>query len=511
MSPPTLRRYRAERLLRQEFEGLRGRVIATVRGRLGASGARLDRSDLDACYAQAWQGLYAAVLDGQEIANPTGWLTLVTFRRAIEELRAHGRVHRGDGQPGHGASEPGPRVAPAIDGAEEPDFAAELDDRIRLRQLFEGLRGRLSAREREAAALCYMQGLSRSQAAARMGISEARMRKLMDGQGAGRPGVAGKVGELAETIRTGGWCEEQGSLMRGLAYGILDPNGERYRLALIHRSECPACRAYVVSLRGLAVVLPPVLLPWGVGAGALVHAGVAAHAGVGVGAHPGAGAQAGVGGGSGAGTQAGVGIGGALSAPGAGSVGGAAGGSWLLAGGPLGGKLAVGCLIAVGVGAGCVALTDAPHPPRAPVHGRHSALAARTDAPTGAYGAAGASLTENRLAADVPGARSPGAPAHGGLVSAPRLTPAEKAVREFGPERGSAGVAPAPASSVRRQAPAARLASSSPERLTAVGSSAGGSTSGGASATTAGPSAKRSSAGGTGGGTSPAEREFGIG
>lgn len=42
------------------------------------------------------------------------------------------------------------------------------------------------------------------------------------------------MGELSDTIRGGGWCEEQGSLMRGLAYGILDPNGERYRLALIH-------------------------------------------------------------------------------------------------------------------------------------------------------------------------------------------------------------------------------------------------------------------------------------
>ena len=104
------------------------------------------------------------------------------------------------------------------------------------------------------------------------------MRKLMDGQGAGRPGVAGKVGRLVETIRDGGWCEEQGSLMRGLAYGILDPDGERYRLALIHRSECPACRAYVVSLRGLAAALPPVLLPWGLGAGALARAGGHAHA-----------------------------------------------------------------------------------------------------------------------------------------------------------------------------------------------------------------------------------------
>ncbi|MFI4977970.1 MAG: hypothetical protein ACHQC8_04740 [Solirubrobacterales bacterium] len=74
MSPLTLRRYRAERLLRQEFEGLRGRVMATVRRRLRASGVSLDASDLEACYAQAWQGLYTAVLEGQEIANPTGWL-----------------------------------------------------------------------------------------------------------------------------------------------------------------------------------------------------------------------------------------------------------------------------------------------------------------------------------------------------------------------------------------------------------------------------------------------------
>ena len=124
-----------------------------------------------------------------------------------------------------------------------------------------GMRGRLNAREREAAALCYLQGLSRAEAAARMGVSEARMRKLMEGRGPGRPGVAGKVGALVETIRGGGWCEEQGSLMRALAYGILDPDGERYRLALAHRGECPACRAYVVSLRGLAAALPPVLLP----------------------------------------------------------------------------------------------------------------------------------------------------------------------------------------------------------------------------------------------------------
>src|SRR5205807_7521463 len=171
---------------------------------------------------------------------------LVTFRRAIEEHRARARVvSAGDG--------------PELGRAEERDLAAELDDRIRLRQLFEGLRGRLSARELQAATLCYLHGLTRAEAAARMGVSEARMRKLMEGKGARHPGVASKVGALVEAIRGGGWCAEQASLMRGYAYGVLDPQGERYRIARVHREQCPACRAYVSSLRGLAAALPPVL------------------------------------------------------------------------------------------------------------------------------------------------------------------------------------------------------------------------------------------------------------
>src|ERR1700685_1576992 len=88
MRPSTLRRYRAERRLRQDFEGLRGEVVATVRGRLRARGVSLDESDLDACYAQAWQGLYAAMVAGETIASLTGWLVLVTFRRALDEHRS---------------------------------------------------------------------------------------------------------------------------------------------------------------------------------------------------------------------------------------------------------------------------------------------------------------------------------------------------------------------------------------------------------------------------------------
>jgi DNA-directed RNA polymerase specialized sigma24 family protein len=348
MSPLSLRRHRAERLLREEFEGLRERVLAGVHGRLRANGASLDRDDLEACYAAAWQGLYAAVLDGQEIANPTGWLVLVTFRRAIEEQRERARVRCGSELSLGGSSELYGPAAPRTEtaGAAEADFAAELDDRLRLRQLFEGLRGRLDAREREAATLCYLQGLSRSEAAARMGVSEARMRKLMEGRGPGRPGVAGKVGALVASIRDGEWCEEQGSLMRALAYGILDPDGERYWLALMHHGQCPACRAYVVSLRCLAAALPPVLLPWGVGAAALARAGEGLHTGgAAIGASGGTARSgaAGAGGGAPSGGTAGGGTagggtagGGALAASGAAGAagaGGAAGGGWLVGAG----------------------------------------------------------------------------------------------------------------------------------------------------------------------------------
>ena len=92
MSPRTLRRYRADRLLRAEFEQLRASVLGGVSARLRAAGVRLDAGDLDACYAQAWQGLYASVLDGCDIASPEAWLVRVAYRRAIDEHRALRRL-----------------------------------------------------------------------------------------------------------------------------------------------------------------------------------------------------------------------------------------------------------------------------------------------------------------------------------------------------------------------------------------------------------------------------------
>jgi RNA polymerase sigma factor (sigma-70 family) len=275
MSPSPLSRYRAERLLRKDFAGLRTRVLAVVRSRLRGKGIALDPADLEACYAQAWHGLYATVLEGDVVVeNPAAWLVVVTFRRAVDEHRSASRAGTVEGVDiGSFRS---------FSDARAPDLAAELDDRTRLRQVFEALRTRLSARECEAASLCYLQGLSRAEAAERMGLSEARMRKLMEGGGAARPGVAGKVGDLLDTIEAGGWCERQSSLMRAYAFGILDPGGERHALAVAHCRECPACRAHVASLRGLASVLPLPLLPRPALGGGTSKAGAAAKASGGV-------------------------------------------------------------------------------------------------------------------------------------------------------------------------------------------------------------------------------------
>ena len=156
-------------------------------------------------------------------------------------------------------------------------------------------------------------------------------------------------------------------------------------------------------------------LPGGIGAGILARLAEGAHAGgaagtAGVGGIAGAGSGAGngagggmSGGGAGAGVQAGRGIGGALSASGAAGAGGAAGGGWLLGAGPLGAKLAVGCLLALGVGAGCVAL-DAGHLVHGTRHRHHTA----SRLPASALATASGADRLSDLTAGVGGALVPG-------------------------------------------------------------------------------------------------------
>ncbi len=447
MSPVGVRRWRAERMLRRDFEALSSSVLAAVRRRMRASGAGVSQIDLEACYALAWQGLYAAILEGQEIANPAGWLVVVTHRRAVDELRALTRARR--------AGVPRP--------SEDPDLAGELDERARLRQLLEGLKARLSPREREAAALCYLQGLTRAEAAAQMGLSERAFRKLMEGRGPGRPGVATKMGTLVETVDEGRWCEQQGSLMRAFAYGILDRRGERYARAREHSGDCPACRAYVASLRGLAAILPPALLPSVLRAGARAHLFAGGGA---VGAHAGAAGAGSTGTAGAGGTGVAVGAGAAPGTVGAGAAAvGTGGGGWLLAGGSISAKLAAGCLLALGVGAGCIGIAAGSH-----AHARRPRPRLAAQLAKARPAAASVSLAPAQGAAA--GAPEGGSVAASSAAAASYSTPQARAEREFGLERAQGS--PTAAESGGRSHDRAQAASAHSQSV-AAGETAGGS------------------------------------
>jgi len=275
-----------ERVMEREYEQLRRPTVAAVRARLAGQRIRFDDTDLDAFYNQAWHGLYEQLVRGEQVENHAGFLVQAAYRRSIDELR---RQH-----PDRQADDVDPDVT-----SQEVDLAQTLDDRRRLTGLMEGMRDRLSERECQAAALCYLHGYSRPEAAQALGLAPKRMEKLMDG-------VSQKIGGLVEEIDSGSWCESRSSLMKAYAFGVLDTEGERYQLARAHLSECSACRRYVRSLRGIGAIVPPVVLPLA----ALSALGIGGAAAGGA-ASSGSGSSAGGGGaGAGAGAGAGGGFGG---------------------------------------------------------------------------------------------------------------------------------------------------------------------------------------------------------
>ena len=282
MTPRVLDRHRerAERILERDYTKLRKTTIRGVRSRLAvrfvAAGRQFDDLDLDAFYNQAWHGLYLRLAQGEEIQNHAGFLVHASYCRAIEEIRRHQPAQFADG-------------VDLDDLSVEPDYDALIDDHAQLTHFMEGMRERLTDRERKAATLCYIQGSTRPQAAEVLGVSPRRMEKLMDG-------VSAKIGVLLEDIRQGGWCESRSSLMKAYAFGVLDPGGERWELASAHLSECPGCRRYVRGLRGIAAVAPPIGIPIAafaaLGAGGTAAGAAAAGSGAGAGSAATAGATA---------------------------------------------------------------------------------------------------------------------------------------------------------------------------------------------------------------------------
>jgi hypothetical protein len=127
----------------------------------------------------------------------------------------------------------------------------------------------------------------------------------------------------------------------------------------------------------------------------------------------------------------------------------------MLAGGSVGAKLAAGCLLALGLGVGCVALTAGPRHGGLDVHARGSGGAARLDSSTLAGGPA-----------PVPRAGHAWPKALAAPLRPLALAPAASAgttVREFGPEQGAGPGAPPPVAAVARHA-AARSTTSAAQR-----------------------------------------------
>ena len=206
----------AERQLERDYDRLKPETLASLSAKLRARGLRVADADLDGYYNQAWHALYQQAAAGTEIDNPGGFLVLVGFRRAIDDLRTV-------------------RDAVPVDvdhvAAYDSDLAGHLDDQRMLREFTEALREELGERERVAATLCYLHGYTRPEAAGLMGLNERRMQKVMDA-------VSKAIGRITRQIQAGERCDARASQNKAYALGLLDPDGERYLLTRAHLDDC---------------------------------------------------------------------------------------------------------------------------------------------------------------------------------------------------------------------------------------------------------------------------------
>ena len=246
----------AERTATEHYGSLEAEVVAVVRRRLLSRNMRLDHSDLEEAYCQAWHGVCEQIKAGTKIANLTGMLVEITWRRAVDTYR----------QP-----HPGQHADVDIDAhGVEVDLDQQLDDQEKLQRFIKRLKGRLSEQECQAVGLCLIHGYTRPEARKLLGIKdEARMQKLMDG-------ATKKIGAIVASISARGCGDDEWArLLRAYALGTLTEADRDYRPAKEHIEDCTACHRYVMGLRGLAAIVPPVGLPFmplgGHEAGILAH------------------------------------------------------------------------------------------------------------------------------------------------------------------------------------------------------------------------------------------------
>jgi len=239
---PRTFRQQAEQTVDEHYLALEGEVLGIVARKLSARNIDLDRTDLEEAYCQAWHGVWEQINGGVKIASLTAMLVEITWRRAISTYRElHVGQYADVDVDSHGV---------------EVDLDKRLDDTAKLQRLIQRLTRRLSQQERQVVSLCWIHGYTRPEARQLLGIKdEARMQKLMDR-------ATKKIGGVVAALDARG-CggEEWASMLRAYALGMIAEDETDYRRASAHIKECASCRRYVVGLRRVAAVVPPLVPP----------------------------------------------------------------------------------------------------------------------------------------------------------------------------------------------------------------------------------------------------------
>jgi DNA-directed RNA polymerase specialized sigma24 family protein len=239
----------ADDILTANYEPLKPEILRTVDGTLRGQGVKLNSHDLDAAYNAGWHGVVQHIKADRPVTSLEGLLYRITLRRALDIYRAKQDRRRVD-------------LDLSQEGV-EVDLAKQLDDEALLARLLSRLKDRLNEKELRGVTLCVLHGYKRPEAADRLGIDRVVFERVMDGA------MKKMAGVVAGIAARGCGDDEWSRLMCAYALGALDESEPDYRRAKEHidgTEGCEACRRYVRGLRGLSVVLPP-LLPFGLPAG----------------------------------------------------------------------------------------------------------------------------------------------------------------------------------------------------------------------------------------------------
>jgi RNA polymerase sigma factor (sigma-70 family) len=168
MSTVDVRRYRAEQLASAHYTRLQMPVASFVRAKLGRSADRLPEPELEASYNMAWSALMQRVVEGNAPSAIDGWLCVVTYRRAIDYLRRH-HTHR----------EVSLTVAEEFATDENAHEIASSGESLQI--LSAALQRRFGSRGAHILACVWIADLPHADAAAQVGVSTKRLRKILYG------------------------------------------------------------------------------------------------------------------------------------------------------------------------------------------------------------------------------------------------------------------------------------------------------------------------------------------